>query len=182
MVQKKAHVRAQSGGTQVSRRTVARGMAWSVPVVAVATTAPAYAVSPPCVPTVSFGAGSCKCPGQSQTGEEFVYYLKFCVDDTNCPQGTGTFRVLSVTKTNDTLLVGAPNACFPATLPSSPTPLDGCTTDTFRFSSANSANHLDVTFEVTTPSGTQQFTALAIPAPPNCTSIGEAQRCEACTP
>ena len=44
MVQQDAHARNQgSGGTHISRRTVARGMAWSVPVVAVATAAPAYA-------------------------------------------------------------------------------------------------------------------------------------------
>ncbi len=43
MVQVIARARIQAGGTQVSRRTVDQGMAWTVPVVAVATAAPAYA-------------------------------------------------------------------------------------------------------------------------------------------
>jgi hypothetical protein len=47
----------------VSRRTVAKAMAWSVPAVALAVPAPAYAASPGII-TVS-GAG-CKLPGNSQ--------------------------------------------------------------------------------------------------------------------
>jgi hypothetical protein len=47
----------------VSRRTVAKAMAWSVPAVALAVPTPAYAASPGVI-TVS-GAG-CKLPGQSQ--------------------------------------------------------------------------------------------------------------------
>ncbi|MEO6512342.1 MAG: hypothetical protein ABIO16_15195 [Nocardioides sp.] len=45
----------------VSRRTVARGVAWSVPVVAVSVAAPAFAASIT-KPTASGSSDSCKCP------------------------------------------------------------------------------------------------------------------------
>lgn len=61
----------------VSRRTVAKAMAWSVPAVALAVPAPAYAASP-CTPVPSFGGQSCKCPGNS-TGIRFGYVLQICV-------------------------------------------------------------------------------------------------------
>ena len=47
---------------QVSRRSVARGAAWSVPLVAVGVAAPAFAASV-IHPVVSDPAKSCKCPG-----------------------------------------------------------------------------------------------------------------------
>jgi hypothetical protein len=54
---------ARNTGTGVSRRTVAKGLAWSVPVVVVATAAPAHAASgvPPKVTITS----ACKYPGNS---------------------------------------------------------------------------------------------------------------------
>ena len=49
----------------ISRRTLAAGAAWSVPVIAVASAAPAYAASRPCIaPSVS--VEGCKYPGGSQ--------------------------------------------------------------------------------------------------------------------
>jgi hypothetical protein len=45
---------------QVSRRTLARGAAWTVPVVAIAVAAPAFAASPSYVPTLTLMAG-CRC-------------------------------------------------------------------------------------------------------------------------
>jgi hypothetical protein len=47
---------------QVSRRAVARGIAWTVPVVAISVAAPAYAASAP-TPVAAATNGSCKCPG-----------------------------------------------------------------------------------------------------------------------
>lgn len=46
----------------VSRRSVARGAAWSVPIAALAVAAPAYAASP-VNPVISDPGKSCKCPG-----------------------------------------------------------------------------------------------------------------------
>ncbi|MCT1556957.1 hypothetical protein M3A96_02290 [Helcobacillus massiliensis] len=42
---------------QISRRTLARGAAWSVPVATVSVAAPAYAVSRPCSPVLTSGGG-----------------------------------------------------------------------------------------------------------------------------
>lgn len=47
----------------INRRTVAKGMAWSVPAVAIASAAPAFAVSGP-TPTITF-TSACKSPGNS---------------------------------------------------------------------------------------------------------------------
>ena len=58
------------GSEQVSRRAVARGAAWTVPLVAVGVAAPAFAASVG-GPVVSAGTGSCKCPGG---GSPYVYY------------------------------------------------------------------------------------------------------------
>ena len=44
----------------VSRRTLARGAAWTVPVVAVAVAAPAFAASPTYAPTLTL-MGGCRC-------------------------------------------------------------------------------------------------------------------------
>ncbi|WP_396657420.1 hypothetical protein [Microbacterium sp.] len=63
----------QSG---ISRRTVAKAMAWSVPVIAVAGTAPAVAASPPPV-VPEFNAGTfCKHPGNPK-------YYHVLIDFTN---------------------------------------------------------------------------------------------------
>ena len=65
MVKPDARLRSsESGGTHVSRRTVARGMAWSVPVVAIASAAPAYAGTVSGSVTLAYGGG-CKVPGNS---------------------------------------------------------------------------------------------------------------------
>ena len=55
----------------VSRRSVARGAAWSVPLVAVGVTAPAFAASVPS-PGGSDPGKSCKCPGG---GSPYTYNL-----------------------------------------------------------------------------------------------------------
>ncbi|WP_210437690.1 hypothetical protein [Nocardioides xinjiangensis] len=55
--------------SQINRRSVVRGAAWSVPVVAAAAHAPAYAAStdPPTIAGPSAFAGSCKQPGGPNT-------------------------------------------------------------------------------------------------------------------
>ena len=54
---------SQSQGIEVrpSRRTVARGAAWAVPVIAVTAAAPAMASSPGCIPQFTTVEGSFKC-------------------------------------------------------------------------------------------------------------------------
>ena len=161
---------AQVGGTKVSRRTIARGAAWSVPIAAVATSAPAFAAS--CVPQVSFDLDrSCKCPGQSSEGEEFVYYVAFCVDNACVDGGTGsggTFTIIELAKDNGSAFDNVPNACFPAVLADAePTNVNDCTTDIFRMDSTNSGTFVLVTFDVTVGGVTTRYTQ-QIQSPPFC--------------
>ena len=67
-------VRVKSGGTRVSRRTVARGVAWSAPIAAVAYAAPAFASSQPVVAQQCGKA--CKHPGSGKNDK--TYHFVFC--------------------------------------------------------------------------------------------------------
>jgi hypothetical protein len=162
-------VRVKSGGTKVSRRTVARGAAWAAPIATVAYAAPAFAAS--CVPQVSFDLDrSCKCPGQSSEGEEFVYYVAFCVNN-DCVVGSGsggTFKIITLAKDNGSAFDNVPNACFPAVLANAaPTNVNDCTTDVFRMDSTNSGTWVLVTFDVTVNGVTTRYTQ-QIQSPPFC--------------
>jgi hypothetical protein len=59
----------------LSRRSVARGAAWSVPLVAIAITAPAYAASFGTPPNAL--AKSCKCAGSGPNNWDFKTVLSF---------------------------------------------------------------------------------------------------------
>jgi hypothetical protein len=183
MDSKNTPVRVKSGGTQISRRTVARGVAWSAPIAVVGVAAPAFAAS--CAPQISFDNGrSCKCPGQSDPGEEFAYYVGFCVTNT-CNDGGqgagGTFTVISVAKSNGGLFVNTPNNCFPAVLGTGSTASGSCTTDVYRMISDNSGNFVKVTFDFTINGITTRYTQ-QLPSPPKCTNDNLADgRCVNCT-
>ena len=80
MVQQNAPVRAKTGGTHISRRSVTRGLAWSVPVVVIATPAPAYANHS--VPIIVTQTGvACKHPGEGQNVKS--YHFTFCFQNTS---------------------------------------------------------------------------------------------------
>ena len=66
--------------SEYSRRTVVRGAAWSVPVIAVAAQAPAFAASAP--PIIITYVGAIKCPGNSAGGNDnsFTYIFQFTAD------------------------------------------------------------------------------------------------------
>lgn len=76
----------------VSRRTVTKAMAWTVPVIAVAATVPHAAASPPIVPTV-VGGTFCKHPGNPK----YYHALLTFKNTTNA----------AITVTLGTLTVGA---------------------------------------------------------------------------
>ena len=81
----------------ISRRTVAKGMAWSVPAVALAVAAPAYAASP-CTPVPLTRGASCKCPGGSDRFK-FGYILQICVTVGNAcalPPGVTNAAILGI--------------------------------------------------------------------------------------
>lgn len=70
--------------TSYSRRTVVRGAAWSVPVIAMVAPVPAFAASyPPII--ISGYTEAAKCPGQSAGGNEneFTYIFTFTTDSNN---------------------------------------------------------------------------------------------------
>jgi hypothetical protein len=180
MVSKNAPTRMQSGGTRVTRRTVARGVAWSAPVAAVGVATPAFAVSP-CTPTLTLSGDSCKCPGQSEIDQPWAYFLRFCITDANaCPETLGAaFTVTKVvSNSNIDLLPGPPPNCGYAGLPVSGTVGSGGCTVFVRLLSSNSAHFLDVTFNVA--GGPSQ--TVRLPAPPDCANVpGQETKCQECT-
>src|SRR5688572_22739245 len=166
-----------SGGTKISRRTVARGVAWSAPIAAVAYAAPAFAAS--CTPQITLGPGSCKCPGHSQTNEPWVYYLVFCITDANdCAVSAGTpFTVTEVKSNPVTILEDGGNDCYDGLAGATGTVGEGGCTPPIRFTSHSSANGLDVKFTL----NGQPLETTGIPAPPNCSTVlGLETRCDAC--
>ncbi|WP_220489357.1 hypothetical protein [Tessaracoccus sp. MC1679] len=75
----------------INRRTVAKGIAWSVPAVAVAGAAPAFAASR-CVPKpVVDGTKSCK-----KAGSEQSYKLYFGISGAGCDLGTCTGTITQI--------------------------------------------------------------------------------------
>jgi len=62
-----------------TRRAIAQGVAWSVPVIAIGAAVPAQAASPPDVTFELDPLASCKFPGQSSDCFEFGYRLVFRV-------------------------------------------------------------------------------------------------------
>lgn len=82
-----------------SRRTIVRGAAWTVPVVAVATSAPAFAVSAlVCSPTAE-----CKLPGAGQNTKDYTIR-------TNCASVGGTITSVEVRNKFEEWVPAAPNA------------------------------------------------------------------------
>lgn len=78
----------------ISRRTLAKGMAWSVPAVVVASAVPAYAASPVVPPPVKLTGRSCKIPGGSVSSDwkDGAVYETVLTNTTNTPQ---TFKITS---------------------------------------------------------------------------------------
>ena len=60
---------------KISRRTVARGMAWTIPVVVTVAAAPAYGTVSPGPVYIDYISESCKFPGQSVPGKEYGYKM-----------------------------------------------------------------------------------------------------------
>lgn len=69
-----------SDAQKISRRAVAKGIAWSVPAVAVTAAVPAYAFSGG-GPTVEITGSACKWPGQSCKPYEFGYTIPVTISN-----------------------------------------------------------------------------------------------------
>ena len=78
----------------ISRRTVTAGMAWSVPAVAVASAAPAFAASTVC-PSTKVTGDAVKYPGKSSFGTKQAYGFP-----------------LEITNTTDQIIVIAPGTAY----------------------------------------------------------------------
>jgi hypothetical protein len=109
-------------GRTISRRTVAKGAAWSVPAVLIAKSTPALAASPPIV--IDFGdSTACKLPGNSwgDAGYDkgYVLWAQFV----NTLDTTVSFRVTDIVVGGvDQCLVGVTNPAL--SLPCPPQTID----------------------------------------------------------
>ena len=82
-------------GRTISRRTVAKGAAWSVPAVLIAKSTPALAASPPIV--IDFGDSSaCKIPGESWADEGYTKGYVLWGQFVNTLDTTVSFRVTNI--------------------------------------------------------------------------------------
>lgn len=129
--------------TGVSRRTVAKAMAWSVPAIALAVPAPAYASSGR-EPIITPGL-ACKAPGNSCNPIVKGYAVYVTV---NNPDPTKTIYITAVAITTNTSGISFGLATIP-TLPLTVAP--GATVQLiFNATSSNSANAaFDLGFDVT---------------------------------
>ena len=95
MDSKNAPKRVKSGGTQISRRTVTRGVAWSAPIAAIGVAAPAFAASQPVI--VRNCGTTCKHPGNSGPDSVFkIYHFTFCFFASQAINN-GTVTIVSMT-------------------------------------------------------------------------------------
>jgi hypothetical protein len=103
----KTPARVKSGGTQISRRTVTRGVAWSAPIAAVAYAAPAFAASQPV--TVQLCGTICKHPGNSGPDDTFkIYHFTFCFTASQAIVGnTVTITSMTINGVTKTAASGA---------------------------------------------------------------------------
>ncbi|SOC51724.1 PASTA domain-containing protein [Ornithinimicrobium cerasi] len=155
----------QTGGLSPSRRTLVKGAAWSVPVVAVAV--PAHARGASQCDAFSFGRGSFKCAGQS-TGFNFGYGLRFCLVS-SCLPGAIEGQIVTIrldlgVETNVTLepvfeyanpqIVVSPGATT-------------CTDIIYQFGSSNSNSQVTFFYQV----GSNEPVEITITAPPSCPPV-----------
>ncbi len=170
---------SQSQGIEVrpSRRTIARGVAWAAPVIAVGAAAPYAAASPQdCVPVFSFANDSCKCPGQS-TDQSWGYYLSICANESSgCTDGSGTPVVVLiydiVNNSGKKLIPASGDFPIPVTV--------GDCTETLLFLSSSSSH--SIRFQYSVDGGTTLQWSSYIDAPPNCDSSGQGNNTQCLPP
>jgi hypothetical protein len=104
-------------GRTISRRTVAKGAAWSVPAVLIAKSTPALAASPPIV--IDFGdSTACKLPGNSWGSAGYNKGYVLWGQFVNTLDTTVSFRVTDIVVGGiDQCLVGVTNPALPTPCP-----------------------------------------------------------------
>lgn len=91
---------AQARG--IDRRTVAKGVAWTVPVVIVATAAPAAAASPPPpAPSAQVGQPSVTFTKEVGGGKDTLKHIDFTLTFANTGTASASVDVLMITSTGD---------------------------------------------------------------------------------
>ena len=125
----------------VSRRTLAKGAAWSVPAVALASAAPALASSIQTPPTVTVG-DACKYPGNSCDGYKKAYrvYMSICNPS---PVDIWIYEIASSIE-GTTLEFLNTEPALPVKIPAN----NGCVTLVYRAGDENSANRKGFTLNV----------------------------------
>jgi hypothetical protein len=129
----------------VSRRAVARGAAWTVPLVAIAVAAPAFAVSPGGPPVGSL-VTSCRCIGNGD-------FYRLNVSFTNTGTDTYTVTGTSLTSTNSgTTTYVVQQVQVPP----------GTSVQVFQFLRSNNTSTIQVSFTYTTTNNTTSVTDPAV--------------------
>lgn len=143
--------------SKISRRTLAAGAAWSVPVIAVASAAPAFALSGDCVDAELSGC-SYKEPG---AGNDWAYHFEICFINT-CDNDVEV--TITKLQTNSGVSIPLPS---PATI-TVPANKTACT-ETIDFNSSNSAAKIQIW--VNDPAPFDPKPDFELPSPPDCDKI-----------
>jgi hypothetical protein len=154
----------------ISRRTVAIGAAWAVPVIALATASPAYAAST-CTPVFSLGGDSCKCPGQGQNNKQ--YFLNICVTDASgctnpAPGSPDAIYIWGVKNQSGNSLTPTNGGQWPVTINLSNGA--GCSGKSEYEGAGNSANGLYFLYNSSSVDSTGAVWSSRVDSPPDCTT------------
>lgn len=156
----------QTGGLKPTRRTLVKGAAWSVPVVAVGASSAAADVvcspnscPPECIDT-SFTGQSCKCPG---SGNSWGYYLGFCFKNVCSDPNSAPITLTVTALTNNAGKPFDPSVTTPAEITLYPGQ-EACTTTSWH-TSTSSAGKIFIYYSL---NGVPQPTPIELPAPPDC--------------
>ena len=151
----------QGQSTRVSRRTIAKGAAWAVPVVPLAIATPAYAAGSVCVPTLAFSPDSCRCTGVGQNTKD--YFVSICNEGTTCPDTDGTLYVSVRASTGQHPKLSETAIAVP---------VGGCS-EPVHFNSANSALNLRFYYGATAAEANDPNNPnfVTTPAPNDCNKV-----------
>lgn len=129
------------GPVTTTRRTLVKGAAWSVPVVAMGATTAAADVAcspnscpPECIDT-AWTTTSCKCPG---SGNDWSYQLGFCFTNVCADPGSAPITLTVTNITNNAGKPFSPSTTAPAQIVLAPGE-QVCTTTTFHASESSAA-------------------------------------------
>jgi hypothetical protein len=148
--------------SSVSRRTIVKGAAWSVPAIVVATAAPAMAATP----IVTIGVGlACKHPGNGDTKH---YHFELTVTNNGGTTSTITINDIVLVPTSGQDVQFVEPAPFDVAAHSSE-----CVVVDSEITSNSSQGTLMVGYDYTTEQGTQHFdAAIDVGSLPPCKPMG----------